>query len=100
VHHPPVTGWNLGLVEEGEVQDELSVDKAAVDQRRNVEVEDQELAKQVAMKLANDTFPEGRAKGARLLEPVAAALTTDAAPVVDCFKWIVTGLNKGFPESK
>jgi len=44
------------------VEDELSVDKAAVDQRRNVEVADQELAKQVAMKLANETFPEAEAE--------------------------------------
>jgi hypothetical protein len=44
------------------VEDELSVDKAAVDQRRNVEVEDQELAKQVAMKLANGTFPGAEAE--------------------------------------
>jgi len=44
------------------VEDELSVDKAAVDQRRNVEVADQELAKQVAMKLANETFPAAEAE--------------------------------------
>lgn len=44
------------------VEDELSVDKAAVDQHRNVEVADQELAKQVAMKLANETFPAAEAE--------------------------------------
>jgi osmotically-inducible protein OsmY len=45
-----------------EVKDELSIDKAAVDQRRNVDVGDEELAKQVAQKLANETFPGAEAE--------------------------------------
>jgi osmotically-inducible protein OsmY len=45
-----------------DVKANLNIDKEAMEQRRNVEVEDQELAKQIAMKLANDTFPGAEAE--------------------------------------
>jgi len=40
-----------------EVKDELTIDQAAVDQRRKVNVGDEVLARQVATKLATETFP-------------------------------------------
>jgi osmotically-inducible protein OsmY len=45
-----------------EVKANLKVDQAAVEQRRNVEVGDEELAKQVAQKLAKETFPWAEAE--------------------------------------
>jgi osmotically-inducible protein OsmY len=45
-----------------QVKDELSIDQAAVDKRRNVKVGDEELAKQVAQKLVNELFPNAEAE--------------------------------------
>ena len=45
-----------------QVKDELSIDQAAVDKRRNIEVGDEELAKQVAQKLVDELFPSAEAE--------------------------------------
>jgi hyperosmotically inducible protein len=40
-----------------DVKSNLNIDKEAVEQRRNVQVDDDQLEQQVATKLANETFP-------------------------------------------
>lgn len=40
-----------------DVKSNLNIDKEAVEQRRNVQVDDDKLEEQVATKLANETFP-------------------------------------------